>query len=89
MWNWEVAMKTGDTVTVEGADTYQPEGPLTTFFCSGSSRQSLDSWSTRVASYRTADIVAVERVSAESVALNVADDDLVIDLREPVLASPL
>lgn len=70
MWNWNVEMKSGETLSVEGADAYSPEGPLTTFFCTGSNRQSIDSWSTRIASYRTADIVAVERAKAEATELN-------------------
>ncbi len=70
MWNWNVAMKSGETVKVEGADAYCPEGPLTTFFCTGSNRQTIDSWSTRISSYRTADIVTIERAKAEAIELN-------------------
>jgi hypothetical protein len=61
MHSFEVTFATGETTLVEGADAYQPEGPLTTFFATGSSRQTIDSWSVRVASYRTADIVSVRR----------------------------
>ncbi len=46
---------------VEGVDAYQQEGPLTTFFAVESQRLVIDSWSTRVASFRTADIVTVRR----------------------------
>jgi hypothetical protein len=46
---------------VEGADAYQQEGPLTTFFAFSGGRAVVDSWSTRLASYRTADIVAIRR----------------------------
>lgn len=70
MWNWNVAMKSGETIKVEGADAYCPEGPLTTFFCTGSNRQTIDSWSTRISSYRTADIVTIERAKAEAIELN-------------------
>ena len=49
---------------VEGADAYQQEGPLTTFFAIGD-RQVIDSWSVRLASYRTSDIAAIRR-SAET-----------------------
>ncbi len=62
MNEFEIALANGETVTVAGADAYQPEGPLTTFFAAGSSRQTIDSWSVRVASFRTTDIVAVRRV---------------------------
>ena len=56
-----IQLTKGETITISEADTYQFEGPLTTFFSTGSSRQIIDSWSTRVASYRTADIVSIER----------------------------
>ena len=46
---------------VVGVDAYQQEGPLTTFFAVESQRLVIDSWSTRVASFRTADIVTVRR----------------------------
>jgi len=46
---------------VNGVDAYQQEGPLTTFFAVDSQRLVIDSWSTRVASFRTADIVTVRR----------------------------
>lgn len=62
-----VHLKDGRSITVEDATSYQPEGPLTTFFSSGSTRQALDSWATRLASYRTADIVSIERSEAASI----------------------
>jgi len=46
---------------VEGADAYQQEGPLTTFFSLRDDRHVIDSWSVRLASYRTADISAIRR----------------------------
>lgn len=58
---FSVHLKDGKQIEVENATSYQPEGPLTTFFSTGSSRQSLDSWATRVSSYRTSDIIAIER----------------------------
>lgn len=51
------------TDVVEGADAYQQEGPLTTFFSLPADRQVIDSWSVRLASYRTADISAIRRSS--------------------------
>ncbi len=59
-----VTLSSGDTVTVVGANAYQPEGPMTTFFATGSGRGTIDSWSIRVASYRTADIVSIRRAPA-------------------------
>ncbi len=46
---------------IDDADAYQQEGPLTTFFSVAEHRQVIDSWSVRLASFRTADIVAVRR----------------------------
>ena len=45
---------------VDDADAYQLEGPLTTFFRTG--HGIVDSWSTRLASFRTADIRAIRAV---------------------------
>jgi len=61
MAQFAIQLNKGETITISEADTYQFEGPLTTFFSTGSGRQVIDSWSTRVASYRTADIVSIER----------------------------
>ena len=47
---------------IEGADAYQQEGPLTTFFRTSPGRSLVDSWSTRLASFRTADIRSVKLV---------------------------
>lgn len=50
---------------VEGADAYQQEGPMTTFFEFQEDRRVIDSWSTRLASYRTADISAIRRSASQ------------------------
>ena len=47
---------------VVAADTYQLEGPLTTFFRTEADRPVADSWSVRVASFRTADVVRIRRL---------------------------
>lgn len=49
---------------VAGADTYAPEGTLTTFFATRDGRGVIDSWATRIASFRTAGIASIERVAA-------------------------
>ena len=59
---------------VEGADAYQQEGPLTTFFAFTGGREVIDSWSRRLASYRTADIAAIRRSAA--VPIHSSPDDL-------------
>jgi hypothetical protein len=55
------------TELVDGADAYQQEGPLTTFFRTSPGRCVVDSWSTRLASFRTADIRKIR--AAEPAAL--------------------
>lgn len=60
---FEVRFTSGEVLLLEGADAYQPEGGFTTFFAAGSSRNTIDSWSTRIASYRAADISSIQRCS--------------------------
>jgi len=59
------AVKLSDETTdlISEADCYQQEGPMTTFFAFGDNRTIIDSWSLRLASYRTADISAIRRSS--------------------------
>jgi hypothetical protein len=68
---FEILFTSGETLRLEGADGYQPEGVMTTFFASGSSRSTIDSWSTRIASYRTADVVSVVRTRRDIIDLTV------------------
>jgi hypothetical protein len=56
---FEVRLKGGEVDMVEPADSYQQEGPLTTFFQTRPGRAVIDCWARRVASYRTADIVRI------------------------------
>ncbi|MGH9111730.1 MAG: hypothetical protein ACRDZN_05460 [Acidimicrobiales bacterium] len=58
---FEVTLRDHTLDIVRGADAYQQEGPMTTFFRRGAGRDVIDSWSTRVASYRTADLLVVRR----------------------------
>jgi hypothetical protein len=57
--SFEVRLKDGEIDTVEHADSYQQEGPLTTFFQTRPGRVVIDCWARRVASFRTADIVRI------------------------------
>ena len=69
MPTFEVMLQDRSLELVDGADAYQQEGPMTTFFRRGDGRDVIDTWSTRVASFRTADLRAVrrrDRVSVES-----------------------
>ncbi|MGI9604314.1 MAG: hypothetical protein ACR2QE_20715 [Acidimicrobiales bacterium] len=70
---FQILLQNGSTEIIDGVDGYEPEGPMTTFFRSGSNRQVIDSWSERVASVRTADISVVRRLipDTESVVLTV------------------
>ena len=54
------------TEAIDQADAYQQEGPLTTFFSTGDDRRVIDSWSIRLASFRTADIAAIRRLDGAS-----------------------
>ena len=58
----EVTMKDGSIERIDDTDAYRQEGPMTTFFQTASERHVVDTWSTRVASFRTSDIIAVRRI---------------------------
>ncbi len=58
----EVTMKDQSVERIDGADAYAQEGPLTTFFRTDPDRRLIDRWSIRLASFRTADVMAVRRV---------------------------
>ena len=59
---YEVMLTDGQDELVAAVDGYQQEGPLTTFFRGDAGRPVLDSWSIRVASFRTADIARIRRI---------------------------
>lgn len=84
-----VTLSDQTTDFVEGADAYQQEGPLTTFFSFQENRQVIDSWSSRLASYRTADITAIRRSAPPGIIEQ--DTDLInqdADTHEAELAQP-
>lgn len=62
MRGYEVRISDGSVERVTGADTYQQEGPLTTFFRTDAGRRVVDSWSVRLASFRTAEISRIRAV---------------------------
>ncbi len=64
---YEVTICDGGNELVVGADTYQLEGPLTTFFSTDAGRRVVDSWSVRLASFRTVDVVRIRRVDEDGV----------------------
>ncbi|MGI8983609.1 MAG: hypothetical protein ACR2HM_03610 [Acidimicrobiales bacterium] len=61
MASFEVKLKDGTVEIIEGADAYQPDGQFTTFFALEEGRTVVDCWSMRMASIRSAEIVAVRR----------------------------
>ena len=52
---------------IDGADAYGQEGQMTTFFRTGEGREVVDCWSTRIASFRTAEILIIRRLDGEPV----------------------
>jgi hypothetical protein len=61
MASYEVVLKDGSVEHIDGADTYEQEGPLTTFFELAPDRQVIDCWSVRLSSIRTTEIVRIRR----------------------------
>jgi len=61
MARFEVTLGDRTTYVVEDADSYNQEGPLTTFYETGG-RGVIDSWAQRVMSLRTSEILMVRRL---------------------------
>ena len=61
MVSYEVLLRDGSTERIDGADSYEQEGPLTTFFETADDRRVIDCWSVRLTSIRTVDIVRIRR----------------------------
>jgi hypothetical protein len=59
--SFEITLTDETVERVDGADSYALEGPLTTFFGNDRPRP-LDSWSVKVASYRTDRIARIRRL---------------------------
>ncbi len=56
-----------DTVEwVDGADSWQQEGPMTTFFATDEGRGRLDAWAVKLASYRTDRLVRIRRAQSRA-----------------------
>lgn len=68
MATFEVTLRDSTVEIIEGADAYQQEGQMTTFFANSSGRQIVDCWSTRLASLRTSQVVIIRRVDRVLVA---------------------
>jgi len=61
MATFEVTLKDRSVERIGEADAYQQEGPMTTFFRTDGRRRTVDSWSVRMASLRTAEILIIRR----------------------------
>lgn len=66
MARFEVTLKDRTVEVIDGADAYQQEGQMTTFFATASDRQVVDCWSTRIASFRTSEILIVRRLNTDN-----------------------
>jgi len=73
MARFTITLADDRTETIDHADAYQQEGPLTTFFAFAGGRQVIDSWSSRLASFRTTEVRAVRRVDAAVAATDQLD----------------
>lgn len=60
--SFEVVLQDSRVERVDGADAFAPEGPMMSFFRLADGRRTIDAWSTRVASVRTASILLVRRL---------------------------
>lgn len=60
---YAVSFEDETTTLVDGADAYEQEGPLTTFFVRNGGGRLTSAFSERVASFRTSRIVEVRRVA--------------------------
>jgi hypothetical protein len=85
MSRYRVTLKDHSTEEIDDVDAYQQEGQMTTFFRTGSDRQVVDTWSTRVASFRTSEILAIRRL--EAVAAGAGLGGVVTELRAASSAS--
>jgi hypothetical protein len=63
--SFDVVLADGTHEVVAGADAYQQESSMTTFFRNETGRQAVDCWSIRVASFRTEQILAIRRLEAD------------------------
>ncbi len=62
MSSYQITLKDRTVERIDGADAYQQEGQMTTFFETASGRNVVDTWSIRLASFRTSEVVAIRRL---------------------------
>lgn len=63
MATYEVILKDRTSELIDAADAYQQEGQMTTFFATGVGKQVVDCWSTRLASFRTSEVLIIRRLA--------------------------
>ena len=63
---YTLVRKDGEVELIEGADTYEQEGPLTTFFQVAPDRRVIDCWSVRLMSIRTTEIASIRRATSNA-----------------------
>ncbi len=68
MASYDVILKDRTIEVIDGADAYQQEGQMTTFFATGAGKQVVDCWSTRLASFRTSEILIIRRLEVAEAA---------------------
>ena len=61
---FEVTLRDSTRELIDGAD-YRQEGQMTTFFRHADGREIVDCWSTRIASFRTSEILIIRRLDEE------------------------
>lgn len=61
---YRITLKDRSVELIDEADAYQQEGQMTTFFRTAPGRELIDSWSTRLASFRTSEVLAIRRLEA-------------------------
>ena len=62
---FEITLRDRTRELIEGADAYRQEGQMTTFFRHADGREVVDCWSTRIASFRTSEILIIRRMEVE------------------------
>lgn len=77
---YEVVLKDRTCEVIDGADAYQQEGQMTTFFALGDGRRVVDCWSSRVASFRTSEVLIIRR-HLEAVGVGAAEVTGLAELR--------
>jgi len=66
MPSFEITLKDRTIEQVAGAHAYQQEGQMTTFFRNDEPRDVVDSWSSRIFSVRTSEVLMIRRLGDDT-----------------------